>query len=207
MSRTHDVVVLAIPFTTLRDVDLDVDLDRVPGKREAIDDLGYGTNAKMMVGFERPAMDRSGRQRDGVRRSRRTSSAPGRRIPRRATSTRGVLTDYSGGVRGASMDPGAVQLEASQFLADLNFVFPGAYAAARRVRGTSSRISSTGRRTRSRWAVTRATSQASSRRLPDSKGCPWATSSSPASTRIRFMCGRASWKGRRCRASMPLRRS
>ena len=63
MSRTHDAVVLAIPFTTLRAVDLDIDLDRVPGKRAAIDDLGYGTNAKMMVGFERAALDRSRRQR------------------------------------------------------------------------------------------------------------------------------------------------
>jgi monoamine oxidase len=33
------------------------------------------------------------------------------------------------------LNPGAVQLEASQFLADLNFVFPGAYAAARRIEG------------------------------------------------------------------------
>lgn len=33
------------------------------------------------------------------------------------------------------MNPAAVQLEAGQFLADLNFVFPGAFAAARRIKG------------------------------------------------------------------------
>jgi monoamine oxidase len=48
---------------------------------------------------------------------------------------RAVLTDYSGGVRGTSLNPVDVQLEAGLFLADLNFVFPGAHAAARRVQG------------------------------------------------------------------------
>ena len=134
VSRTHDAVVLAIPFTTLRAVELDIDLDRVPGKREAIDDLGYGTNAKMMVGFNRrPWIDQGGNG---------TAYADLAKLvcvwetnPARATASRGVLTDYSGGSRGSSLNPAAVQLEASQFLADLNFVFPGAFAAARRIKG------------------------------------------------------------------------
>src|SRR5213075_12501 len=42
-------VILAIPFTLLRDVRLDVDLP--PVKQRAIRELGYGTNAKLMVGF------------------------------------------------------------------------------------------------------------------------------------------------------------
>ena len=132
--RTHDAVVLAIPFTTLRAVDLDLDLDRVPGKRAAIDGLGYGTNAKMMVGFNRrPWIDQGGNG---------TAYADLAKLvcvwetnPARATSARGVLTDYSGGERGASLNPGAVQFEAGEFLADLNFVFPGSHAAARRVNG------------------------------------------------------------------------
>jgi monoamine oxidase len=134
VSRTHDAVVLAIPFTTLRAVALDIDLDRVPGKRAAIDFLGYGTNAKMMVGFvRRPWIDQGGNG---------TAYADLAKLvctwetnPAHATSTRGVLTDYAGGVRGASMNPAAVQLEANEYLADLNFVFSGAHAAARRVEG------------------------------------------------------------------------
>jgi monoamine oxidase len=134
VSCTHDAVVLAIPFTTLRSVQLDIDLDRVPGKRAAIDHLGYGTNAKMMVGFNRrPWIDQGGNG---------TAYADLAKLvcvwetnPARATSGRGVLTDYSGGSRGSALNPGAVQLEASQFLADLNFIFPGAHAAARRVKG------------------------------------------------------------------------
>src|SRR3712207_7123244 len=44
---TH--VVLALPFTLLREVRLDAPLS--PAKRRAIAELGYGTNAKLMVGF------------------------------------------------------------------------------------------------------------------------------------------------------------
>jgi len=128
--------VLAIPFTTLRAVELDIDLDGVPGKRAAIENLGYGTNAKMMVGFNRrPWIDQGGNG---------TAYADLKKLvcvwetnPARATSARGVLTDYSGGVRGAALDPdpAKLQLEAREFLEDLNLVFPGARAAARRVRG------------------------------------------------------------------------
>ena len=133
VSRTHDTVVLAIPFTTLQAVDLDIDLDRVPGKRAAIDLLGYGTNAKMMVGFERRPWIEQG--------SNGTAYANLRKLictwetnPASATPTRGVLTDYTGGVLGETMNAGNVQLEASQYLADLNFIFSGAHAAARRVK-------------------------------------------------------------------------
>ena len=47
---------------------------------------------------------------------------------RERDTARAVLTDYSGGDRGTSLDPGEVQLEAGQFLTDLNLVFPGAHA-------------------------------------------------------------------------------
>ena len=133
-SRTHDAVVLAMPFTTLRHVELDIDMDQVPGKQAAIDLLGYGTNAKMMVGFNaRPWIAAGG---NGTA----YSDLPNllctwETNPARATAARGVVTDYTGGARGASLDPAAVQLEAAAFVADLNLVFPGAHAAARRVSG------------------------------------------------------------------------
>ena len=81
VTRTHDAVVLAIPFTTLRAVDLDINLDRVPGKRAAIDLLGYGTNAKMMVGFtgDRGSIRAATARRIPISQS---SSAHGKRIPR-----------------------------------------------------------------------------------------------------------------------------
>jgi monoamine oxidase len=45
-----DVVVLAIPFTLLREVKMDVALPDL--KKRAIQELGYGANAKVLVGFQ-----------------------------------------------------------------------------------------------------------------------------------------------------------
>jgi monoamine oxidase len=44
-----DVVVVTLPFTVLRELDLDARLPEV--KRRAIDTLGYGANAKLMLPF------------------------------------------------------------------------------------------------------------------------------------------------------------
>ncbi len=46
-----DFVVLTLPFTILRRLDLRLPLP--PAKRRAIGELGYGTNAKLFFGFER----------------------------------------------------------------------------------------------------------------------------------------------------------
>jgi monoamine oxidase len=130
--RTHDVVVLAIPFTMLRKVDLDASLQLSQEKRDAIDLLGYGSNAKMMVGFvSRPWVGQgsNGSSYCDLAHVQTTWETN----PARATSARGVLTDYSGGERGASLDPTQVQNEAEAFLSDLEAVFPGAPASARRL--------------------------------------------------------------------------
>jgi monoamine oxidase len=49
-----------------------------------------------------------------------------------ATASRGVVTDYSSGARGASLTVAQVQAEAALFLTDLDVVYPGTLAAARR---------------------------------------------------------------------------
>jgi len=50
---TADHVVLALPFTTLRLVDLD-DAGLSPRKRACIDTLPMGQNTKLLLGFDRP---------------------------------------------------------------------------------------------------------------------------------------------------------
>jgi monoamine oxidase len=129
--RRHDAVVLAIPFSTLRLVDLDANLELRPEQRAAIDLLGYGTNAKMMIGFTaRPWIDQgsNGSSYSDLDHHQTTWETNARR----AAATRGVMTDYSGGDRGAALNPAALQLEAGRFLLDLDRVFPGAAAAAAR---------------------------------------------------------------------------
>ena len=132
LSRVHDVVVLAIPFTTLRDVELDANLGFPPATLDAIRLLGYGTNAKMMVGFSgRPwaALGSTGASYSDLSNHQTTWETN----PSAASATRAVLTDYSGAARGAGLDPMAAAMEAERFLADLDLVYPGAAAAATRV--------------------------------------------------------------------------
>lgn len=47
-----DHVVLALPFTMLRDVALNVEMPEI--KKRAISELRYGTNGKVLIGFEEP---------------------------------------------------------------------------------------------------------------------------------------------------------
>jgi monoamine oxidase len=134
--RAHDVVVLAIPFTILRTVALDVSLSVPAAQRSAINLLGYGTNAKMMLGFGgRPwvAQGSSGTAYSDLTNHQLTWETN----RARASAARGVLTDYSSGDRGQSLNQGTVQGQAAAFLADLDVVFPGAAAvASRRADGT-----------------------------------------------------------------------
>ncbi|OQW31007.1 MAG: amine oxidase [Nitrospira sp. SG-bin1] len=130
----HDVAVLAIPFTILRDVALDANLAIPTPQLTAIQELGYGTNAKMMVGFSgRPwrALGGNGTAYADLANMQTTWETN----PSRGTETRAVLTDYSSGARGAGLNPNNVQAEADRFLTHLNHVFPGALGAATRAGG------------------------------------------------------------------------
>ena len=132
--RKHDVVVLTIPFTVLRGIDLDVSLELPPWKRMAIDELGYGTNAKQMVGFDGPfwaQLGSSGTSYSDLADHQTTWETN----YRRATASRAILTDYSGGRRGAGLNPQNAQKEASLFVKALDNVFPGALTHASNVNG------------------------------------------------------------------------
>lgn len=128
---SFDAAVLALPFTTLREVELDAGLGLPTWKIEAIQSLGYGTNAKMMLGFNgRPwlALGGNGESYSDLANHQLTWESN----PTRASIDRGVLTDYSSGARGAALNPANLQGEAATFLNDLNVVFPGALTAATR---------------------------------------------------------------------------
>jgi monoamine oxidase len=130
-SATHDAVVLAIPFSVLREVQLDASLGLPAWKVFAIQNLGYGTNAKMMLGFNGPmwlGLGSDGQSFSDLPNHQNTWETN----PSRATTAHAVLTDYSGGDRGARLDPRRVQTEAARFLGDLDKVYPGAMAAATR---------------------------------------------------------------------------
>ncbi|MGH6803502.1 MAG: flavin monoamine oxidase family protein, partial [Methyloceanibacter sp.] len=127
----HDAVVLAIPFSVLRQVKLDASLGLPDWKLAAINNFQYGTNSKMMIGFNaRPWLalhDSNGTSYSDLPNHQNTWETN----PARATSGSAILTDYSGGARGAALLPAKVQQEAQRFLLDLDRVYPGSlqYAA------------------------------------------------------------------------------
>lgn len=128
---THDAIVFAIPFSTLRDVERDANLGLPAWKRFAIENLRYGTNAKMMVGFDsRPwiGLGSKGSSYSDLPNHQTTWETN----PTRATDTRAIMTDYSGGNRGANLNPNKVQNEAASFLSGLDRVYSGASGAATR---------------------------------------------------------------------------
>ena len=131
---TSDYAVLTLPFSVLRGLELEDSLDLPLWKQRAIDELGYGTNAKMMMGFDNPywrGLGSSGASYSDLPNHQATWETN----PTRAGAHGAVLTDYSGGARGAGLDPGDAQQEAAAFVADLEQVFPGASANATRTAG------------------------------------------------------------------------
>lgn len=126
-------VVLALPFTTLRNVKLDLDLP--PAKRRAIAQLRYGTNAKLMIGFN-----------ERVWRTRHASSGSTySNLPLQTTwetsrmqaGSAGILTNFVGGRHGLEIGSGTPKSQADAAARQLNVIFPGiasARAGAREAR-------------------------------------------------------------------------
>jgi monoamine oxidase len=122
-----DKVVLALPFTILREVDT-AELALGDVKREIIDTLGYGTNAKVMAGFTRPVW----REDHGALGSATTD------LPLQQTwdtslgqdGASAILTNFLGGQAG--LDAGEGEAEGwvtSVVLPGLEQVYPGSTAA------------------------------------------------------------------------------
>lgn len=131
VTATHDAVVLAIPFNLLRGVALDPSLGLTPGKRLAIANTVYGTNAKLMLGFAgRPWVEQgsNGAAYSDMPYLQTTWETD----PSLANDNRAVITDYTGGALGTSLSPTNVQADAERFLANFDTVYPGAKARARR---------------------------------------------------------------------------
>ena len=119
-----DFVVLALPFTQLRKVDLRVEMPAV--KRRAIRELPYGTNAKLMVGMSRRVWREQGSSgtgyHDAVFNECWDSSS--------GFDTAGaVLTAFSGGRFGVEAGGGSAEHQAARFLGVAERLWPGVSGA------------------------------------------------------------------------------
>ncbi len=117
-------VILAMPFTLLRQIRIGVELPAA--KRNAIDNLGYGTNAKLMIGYDRRVWREH--QANGASMSDlsyQTSWDTTRKQP----GSGGVLTNFTGGRHGVELGQGSPKQQADTATRDLDRVFPGLAAA------------------------------------------------------------------------------
>ncbi len=125
-SAEADEVVLALPFSTLRDVAIDASITISDAKRLAIDTLGYGTNAKLIVGFGSRFWRNgsNGNTSDGSTYSD-TGYQASWETSRLQPGDVGILTNFTGGLRGTALGEGTPQECASAFVDELNELFPG----------------------------------------------------------------------------------
>ena len=121
LERTYSRVLLTVPFSVLRQVELAVDLP--PVKRQAINELGYGTSSKLAV----PYRERIWRTRYGCTISIYTDldfqntweSA------RYAPGPGGWVTDLRGGRQGVLLAQNNPDNHAQALTHDLEQIFPG----------------------------------------------------------------------------------
>jgi monoamine oxidase len=129
-------VIYALPFTRLREVDL-AGAGLSADKLDVIAQLGYGTNAKLMMQFTDRHWETAHGSGGGV------ITDIGQLQTIWATSrgqggTRGILTNFVGGTRGLEIGNGTPEAQAQMVLPWIDGVFPG--TAAKYVAGSALRM-------------------------------------------------------------------
>jgi monoamine oxidase len=118
-----DIVILTIPFTMLREVKMSVDLP--PVKRKAIDELAYGANAKVMVGFKSRPWEKQGYSGATYSDEQFQLAWANSYLQR---GTEGGLTLYSGGKLAHAAGEGPAETVAARLLRGIERAYPGTTA-------------------------------------------------------------------------------
>lgn len=119
-----DFVILTVPFTILRELEVRVDLP--PVKRRAIQELGYGANSKLILGFRERVWRKEGLSGELF------TDLPwqsGWDSSRGRPGIAGSYTIFLGGKAGVEVGEGPARAQADKVLPDLERIFPGARAA------------------------------------------------------------------------------
>jgi monoamine oxidase len=119
-------VVFALPFTLLRELDLS-ELGLSEEKRDMIQSLGYGTNAKVMGAFTERVWftqhSASGSATTDLPLQQCWDSAIGQ------AGASGILTNFLGGEQGEASSEGSAEERFTAILPDLETVYPGVTSA------------------------------------------------------------------------------
>jgi len=126
--RVYERIVLALPFTTLRNVQLNVDLS--PVKAAAINSLGYGTNAKIITGYNEKIWRDRYNSRANTFSDLYSYTSIWENAPSRYFEGVGLITNFLGGTRGVAVGSATPQVHADRLNFELERVFPGITAAA-----------------------------------------------------------------------------
>lgn len=122
IDRTYERILLTVPFSVLREIPLNADLP--PVKRLAIKTLGYGTNAKLITGYQKQVWrTRYGSTANvytdlGFQNTWESSQS-------RYTPGKGLITDYTGGSQGRAIGTATPEIQAQRLVRQLERVFPG----------------------------------------------------------------------------------
>jgi monoamine oxidase len=119
-----DIVVLAIPFTLLREVKMDVELPEL--KKKPIRELGYGTNAKVLVGFKGRPWEKQGYSGATYSDELFQLSWSNSFLQKAAE---GGITLYSGGALGLEAGKGTIEEAVARLLPGFERAYPGSTAA------------------------------------------------------------------------------
>lgn len=113
-------VILVLPFTTLRRVKLNLELPAA--KRIAIKELGYGTNAKLMIGFN----ERVWRTRHSLGGATYSDLACQTtwETSRMQAGAAGILTNFVGGKHGVEIGSGTPKAQADKATHQVDALFP-----------------------------------------------------------------------------------
>lgn len=128
----YDAVVLTVPFSVLRDVQIDGSVGLPAWKRDAINLSAMGDNAKLMVGFKSSYWYLQHENNGMLYSDRERLQSTWESNPSKGGEARGVLTSYMGGDLARSIHPRTLQGDAQAFLNDLEVALPGANEQAQR---------------------------------------------------------------------------
>lgn len=123
--RVADRVVFALPFTMLRNVELSTTLGISNRKHRSIQELGYGTNAKLMLGYATRTWQQG--KRSGEVFSDRSFQSSWDTTRAQAGEV-GILTVFTGGVRGATLGQGSSEFHRDACADALDSVLSGSRA-------------------------------------------------------------------------------
>jgi monoamine oxidase len=121
VERKYERVLLTLPFSVLRTLDLRIDLP--PAKRLAINTQGYGTNSKLFTGYQ------SRLWRDRYNSNCNVYTDLPFQSTREATpfapGSEGLVENYTGGRQGLVLGTATPEFHAQRFVPQLEQVFPG----------------------------------------------------------------------------------